>query len=230
MIPLQLFKWLAPGQQSRNTLQLIQGDGTQYPKTSPPNNILDPPISALSRQHNLPHTHTRTHIKHNLPHTHKRTHIKHNCHTHTQPATHTHNCHTHTHTTATHTQTHKQIYASAHLRLLHHWLLLLLPCLLLLDLSQWERVRMVGCGLGVGHGGRPPDSALSFLHLPVLMDRQHVLQRSGGLGWRKRFLEKAAHGKKSMRNTKIYLFTTLKKLCAIIGYRNTKDLVSFSNC
>ena len=27
---------------------------------------------------------------------------------------------------------------------------------------------------------------------------------------------------------KIYLFTTLKKLCAIIGYRTTIDLVSFS--
>ena len=31
-----------------------------------------------------------------------------------------------------------------------------------------------------------------------------------------------------MRNIKIYLFTTLKQLCAIIGYRSTKDLVSFS--
>jgi len=31
-----------------------------------------------------------------------------------------------------------------------------------------------------------------------------------------------------MRNIKIYLFTTLKKLCAIIGYRSTKDSVSFS--
>jgi len=31
-----------------------------------------------------------------------------------------------------------------------------------------------------------------------------------------------------MRNMKIYLFTTSKKLCAIIGYRSTKDLVSFS--
>ena len=31
-----------------------------------------------------------------------------------------------------------------------------------------------------------------------------------------------------MWNIKIYLFTTLKKLCAIIGYRSTKYLVSFS--
>jgi len=31
-----------------------------------------------------------------------------------------------------------------------------------------------------------------------------------------------------MRNIKIYLFTTLKKLCAIIVYRSTKYLVSFS--
>jgi len=31
-----------------------------------------------------------------------------------------------------------------------------------------------------------------------------------------------------MRNIKIYLFITLKKLCAIIGYRSTKYLVSFS--
>jgi len=31
-----------------------------------------------------------------------------------------------------------------------------------------------------------------------------------------------------MQNIKIYLFTTLKKLCAIIGYRSIKDLVSFS--
>jgi len=31
-----------------------------------------------------------------------------------------------------------------------------------------------------------------------------------------------------MRNIKIYLFTTLKKLCAIIGYRSTKYFVSFS--
>ena len=31
-----------------------------------------------------------------------------------------------------------------------------------------------------------------------------------------------------MRNINIYLFTTLKKLCAIIGYRSTKYLVSFS--
>ena len=31
-----------------------------------------------------------------------------------------------------------------------------------------------------------------------------------------------------LRNIKIYLFTTLKKLCAIIGYRSTKYLVSFS--
>ena len=31
-----------------------------------------------------------------------------------------------------------------------------------------------------------------------------------------------------MRNIKIYLFATLKKLCAIIGYRSTKYLVSFS--
>jgi len=31
-----------------------------------------------------------------------------------------------------------------------------------------------------------------------------------------------------MRNIKICLFTTLKKLCAIIGYRSTEDLVSFS--
>jgi len=31
-----------------------------------------------------------------------------------------------------------------------------------------------------------------------------------------------------MRNIKIYLFTTLKKLCAFIGYCSTKDLVSFS--
>ena len=32
-----------------------------------------------------------------------------------------------------------------------------------------------------------------------------------------------------MRNIKIYLFTTLKKLCATIGYRSTKYFVSFSN-
>jgi len=31
-----------------------------------------------------------------------------------------------------------------------------------------------------------------------------------------------------MRNIKIYIFTTLKKLCAIIGYRSTKHLISFS--
>jgi len=31
-----------------------------------------------------------------------------------------------------------------------------------------------------------------------------------------------------MRNIKIYLFTTLKKLYAIIGYRSAKHLVSFS--
>ena len=31
-----------------------------------------------------------------------------------------------------------------------------------------------------------------------------------------------------MRNTKIYLFITLKKLCAIVGHRSTKFLVSFS--
>jgi len=31
-----------------------------------------------------------------------------------------------------------------------------------------------------------------------------------------------------MRNIKIYVFTTSKKLCAIIGYRSTKDSVSFS--
>ena len=31
-----------------------------------------------------------------------------------------------------------------------------------------------------------------------------------------------------MRNIKIYLFATLKKLCAMIGYRTAKDLVSFS--
>ena len=31
-----------------------------------------------------------------------------------------------------------------------------------------------------------------------------------------------------MRNIKIYLFTTLKKTCAIIGYRSTKDVVLFS--
>jgi len=31
-----------------------------------------------------------------------------------------------------------------------------------------------------------------------------------------------------MRNIKIYLSTTLKKLCVNIGYRSTKDSVSFS--
>jgi len=31
-----------------------------------------------------------------------------------------------------------------------------------------------------------------------------------------------------MQNTKTFLFTTLKKLCAIIGYRSAKFLVSFS--
>ena len=31
-----------------------------------------------------------------------------------------------------------------------------------------------------------------------------------------------------MWNIKIYLLTSLKKLCAIIGYRSTKYLVSFS--
>ena len=31
-----------------------------------------------------------------------------------------------------------------------------------------------------------------------------------------------------MRNTQIYLFTTLKKICAIIVYRSTKYIVSFS--
>ena len=31
-----------------------------------------------------------------------------------------------------------------------------------------------------------------------------------------------------MRNIKIYLLITLKKLCAIIGYRSTKNFVSFA--
>jgi len=37
-----------------------------------------------------------------------------------------------------------------------------------------------------------------------------------------------SYGEKSMRNTKIYLFSTSKKLCVIIGYRSSKIFVLFS--